>query len=371
MASVERETDERFMRMALREARKGLGRTSPNPAVGAVIVKGQDVIARGYHRKAGMPHAEIEAIQRAGKGAAGSTLYVTLEPCNHEGRTPPCTREIAGAGIKRVVAGMADPNPHVRGGGFRFLAAQGIEVTEGILEQDCARINEAFVKYVTEGSPFVSVKSALTLDGWCATSTGHSQWVSNEKSRRFVHRLRDRVDAIMVGVGTVLRDDPMLTTRTVRGRDPVRIILDTRLSTPPDAKVIDHDSRAETILVAGDDAGRGRIERLEARGVRVLRCTQKGEMIDLRRLLEILGKMQFTSILVEGGAAVIGSFLRERLVDKFYIFSAPKILGGDDGRPMATGAGPKRMDMCTALGGISTRRFGDDTLTVGYPVYKG
>ena len=363
--------DAEFMRLALREARKGLGRTSPNPAVGAVIVRDGRVVAAGYHRRAGLPHAEVEALHRLDNRAPGDTLYVTFEPCNHSGKTPPCTNAILKAGIKRVVIGSKDPNPHVKGGGCEFLKENGVEVATGVLEAECSRINEAFSKFATSGRPFVIAKSAQTMDGWTATSTGHSKWITNARSRQFVHRLRDRVDAVMVGVGTVLADDPSLTTRLTRGRgrDPLRVIVDPYLKTPPNAKVLNHDSPADTLMVISEDAMPEDQKMLQARGVSMLACPVKSGRINLDILMAKLGDMSITSLLVEGGASIMGSMLREGLVDKFFIFKAPRLLAGDDGIPMATGAGPKGMDGCLTLKEIRLRRFGDDILIRGYPVY--
>ena len=362
--------DAKFMRQALREARKGLGRTSPNPAVGAVIVRRGEIAARGYHRRAGLPHAEVEALNRLGKTSSEDCLYVTLEPCNHLGRTPPCTHAILKSGIKRVVIGMKDPNPMVAGGGCEFLKEHGIEVVANVLEIECRRLNEDFLKFVASGRPFVIAKSALTMDGWIAASSGHSQWITNDKSRQFVHRLRDRVDAVMVGIGTVLADDPSLTARLTRGkgRDPLRIIIDTHLRTPANSKVINHDSPSDTLIITGEDAGLGDQKRFRAKGVSTLVCPTKAGKIDLAALMSKLGEMSITSLLVEGGASITGSMLRERLIDKFYIFKAPKLLGGDDGIPMATGPGAKEMDECMILKNIKVRRFGDDILIRGYPV---
>ncbi len=360
------------MKQALREARKGLGRTSPNPAVGAVIVRKGEVVARGYHRRAGLPHAEVEALGKLSKTSPEDSLYITLEPCNHLGRTPPCTHAILKSGIKRVVVGMKDPNPMVAGGGSQFLKENGIEIVENVLETECRKLNEDFLKFVESGRPFVIAKSALTMDGWIATSSGHSQWITNDKSRQFVHRLRDRVDAVMVGIGTVLADDPSLTARLTRGkgRDPLRIIVDTHLRTPVNAKLITHDSPADTLIVISEDAGLEDQERFRAKGVSALVCPTKAGKIDLDTLMTKLGEMSITSLLVEGGASITGSMLRERLIDKFYIFKAPKLLGGDDGIPMTTGPGAKRMDECVILKEIKVRRFGDDILIRGYPVYQ-
>jgi diaminohydroxyphosphoribosylaminopyrimidine deaminase/5-amino-6-(5-phosphoribosylamino)uracil reductase len=364
--------DEKFMREALRQARKGMGQTSPNPTVGAVIVRNGKVLSTGYHREAGLPHAEVEALNKLGAKATGDTLYVTLEPCNHYGRTPPCTEAIVSSGIKRVVVGMKDPNPGVSGGGCEFLRDNGIQVKAGVLETECRQINEAFLKFVTSRRPFVIVKSALTLDGWTATATGHSQWITNDKSRQFVHRLRDQVDGVMVGVRTVLADDPLLTVRLRRGRgrNPLRIVVDTHLRTPVNARILHQDSSSNTLIAVSADVPAEERRRFQREGVSILTCPTRGEMIDLGALMDILGTMSVTSLLVEGGASIIGSMLRERLIDKFFIFKSTKILGGDDGIPMAAGPGPKRIDQCLALKDIQTRRFGNDIMIVGYPDYK-
>jgi diaminohydroxyphosphoribosylaminopyrimidine deaminase/5-amino-6-(5-phosphoribosylamino)uracil reductase len=365
-------THDKFMREAIREARKGLGRTAPNPVVGAVVVRGGKVIAKGYHRRAGLPHAEVEALNRLGTASDADTLYVTLEPCHHHGKTPPCTLAILESGIRRVVIGMKDPNPNVSGDGADFLKRKGVDVISGVLEHKCRRLNEAFVTSVTLGRPFVAAKSALTLDGWSATATGDAKWVTNEASRQFVHRLRDRVDAIMVGVGTILADNPSLTTRLKRGRgeDPLRIVLDTRLKTPKDATIITQKSAADTLFVVGEEMVHSIPSWIKGRkGASILVCPCKGGQVDLHELMKQLGEMSITHVLVEGGAALMGSLIREHLIDKFYIFKAPKLLGGQDGMPMAAGPGSRNMSECLTLNGIRTRRFGDDVLIRGYPVY--
>jgi diaminohydroxyphosphoribosylaminopyrimidine deaminase/5-amino-6-(5-phosphoribosylamino)uracil reductase len=372
MAKSIQDTDAKFMKEALRQARKGLGRTSPNPAVGAVIVRKGKIVAKGHHRKAGLPHAEIEVLGALGGKAPGATLYVTLEPCNHYGRTPPCTEAILKSGLKKVVVGMRDPNPEVKGGGCEYLKENGLSVTTGVLEAECRKLNEAFFKFVTTGHPFVMVKSALTMDGWTATAKGHSKWITNEKSRRFVHRLRDRVDAVLVGIGTVLSDDPLLTARLghLRGHDPLRIVVDTHLRIPASARVLNHDSTAETILVAGSGISSNDLKQLQKNGVSVLKCPVKSGRIDLVALMGILGERFITSILVEGGASIIGSMLGEKLIDKFFIFKTPKILGGGDGIPMAAGRGPDKVDQCLHLKDLEVRRFGEDVLFTAYPDYK-
>ncbi|EFK05607.1 riboflavin biosynthesis protein RibD [delta proteobacterium NaphS2] len=365
--------DTHFMKLAVKEARKGLGRTSPNPAVGAVIVKEGRVVASGFHKQAGMPHAEVEAFRKVGNRAPGATLYVTLEPCNHHGKTPPCTELILKSGVKRVVVGMRDPNPLVTGGGCDYLEKKGLEVVTGILEDECIRLNEAFTKFITTGRPFVIAKSAITLDGWTATSAHHSQWITNEKSRHFVHRLRDRVDAVLMGIGTVLADDPAMTARlgAKKGKDPTRIVVDTNFRTPAGAKVMKHDSTAPTIIATSVEGNRSRPDRgKHPKGVETLVCPKQGDKLDLNWLMDKLGEMSITSILVEGGSMILGAMIRAQLIDKFYVFIAPKILGGGDGIPMAAGAGPKTMDDSLGLKDTSVRRFGDDVLICGYPKYQ-
>ena len=364
--------DEIFMKQALRLAKKGVGRTSPNPMVGAVIVRKGMVIASGYHRQAGHDHAEVEALRKMkGRIMPGDTLYVTLEPCNHYGKTPPCTEAILKSGLKRVRIGMLDPNPGVSGGGATYLREKGVDVKSGILGNECEKLNESYIKSVTSGRPFVIAKSALTLDGWTATSTGNSKWITNEKSRRLVHRLRDRVDGILVGVGTVIQDDPLLTARLQNkpSRDPVRIIVDTHLRIQHNAQVIEHDSDSMTIIAVGDMVSGKALKDIERERVSTLVCPTRADRVDLTALMEILGRMSLTSLLLEGGSTLMGSMIRERLIDKFYIFKAPRILGGDDGFPLARGRGPERIDESLTLTDIKVRRLGDDILIRGYPVY--
>jgi diaminohydroxyphosphoribosylaminopyrimidine deaminase/5-amino-6-(5-phosphoribosylamino)uracil reductase len=364
--------DEKFMREALRLARRGLGRTSPNPAVGAVIVRNGEIIAGGYHLRAGSPHAEVEALAKLGeKAKKGDILYVTLEPCNHHGQTPPCTEAILRSGIRDVVVGMRDPNPRVAGGGCEYLAQKGVKVRIGVLERECRRMNEFFVKFVTTGRPFVVAKTALTMDGWSATSTGHSQWITNQESREFVHHLRDVVDAVMVGIETILFDDPSLNTRLKnrKGKNPIRIVLDTNLRIPEHAKVMKQNSQTVVLIVAGEDVPAERQEKVRERCASILLCPTKEGRIDLQVLMDKLGAMSITSILVEGGATLMGALIREKLIDKFYIFKAPKILGGSDGIPMALGPGPKKLDQGLILKYTEVKRFGDDILVIGYPEY--
>ena len=355
------------MRMALNLAKKGQGYTSPNPMVGAVIVKGGEVVGRGFHRAAGQAHAEVNAIDMAGIKARGATLYVNLEPCNHTGRTPPCTRKILEGGIRRVVVAMSDPHTKA-GGGAEFLRQHGVDVRVGVCEKQAARLNEAFVKYVSTDRPFVILKCAATLDGRTATRTGDSKWVTGEKARRFVHRLRHAVDGIMVGIGTIRADNPSLTTRLnlKKGVDPVRIVLDSHLSIASDAGILSLDSDADTILVAGKSAARAKKKKFEKKGVRVIGQPLKDGRIDLRSLMEWLGKEGITSLLIEGGSRVFASALSSGVVDKVLFFYAPKILGGDDGTPICQGAGPALMKDSMPIRNIRVKRFAEDVLIEGY-----
>ena len=355
------------MKMALQLAERGRGRTSPNPMVGAVIVKDDKVVGKGFHQIAGGPHAEIHALDAAGEEARDATLYVSLEPCNHTGRTPPCTQAILKSGIKRVVAGMEDPNPGVTGGGLAFLKSQGLDVTVGVCEDRCRRLNEAFIKYVSTSLPFVILKCAATLDGCIATHTGDSKWITSPLSRRFVHEIRHGVDAIMVGIGTVLKDDPRLTTRREQGEgaDPMRIILDSRLSMPVDARLLHLDSDSDTLIVTGRDVPAEKRKRLEKPGIRVMALDNEGGRIHLPALMKELGKMDVTSLLIEGGSRVNGSALRAGIVDKVFMFYAPKLCGGT-GIPVCGGRGVDMMEKSIQLTDVSVHRFGDDVMVEGY-----
>jgi diaminohydroxyphosphoribosylaminopyrimidine deaminase/5-amino-6-(5-phosphoribosylamino)uracil reductase len=364
--------DEKYMKMALDLAVKGCGNTTPNPVVGAVVVKEGRVVGKGYHKAAGTAHAEVHAINDAGKRAKQATLYVTLEPCNHTGRTPPCTQKILEAEISRVVVAMKDPNPHVRGDGVGYLEANGVSVTSGVMQSEAEKINEVFVKYIQTRQPFVILKCAATLDGQLATRTGDSKWVTGKKARQYVHELRHAVDAIMVGIETVRKDDPSLTTRLENGtgKDPVRVILDTQLSIPEQAKILQLDSQAVTIVVTGDLSSEPdrlrKKDRLEEQGARVLQAPLKENRIDLEKLMKLLGGMQITSILIEGGGRVAASSFSAGIVDKIMFFYAPKILGGNDGIPICSGPGPDLMKDSMPIRDVNLERLGEDILVEGY-----
>ena len=368
--------DSHYMNMAIGLAEKGRGFTSPNPMVGAVVVKNGQVVGKGYHEEVGGPHAEVNAIDDAGDHAKGAVLYVTLEPCNHTGRTPPCTKKIIEAGIKRVVVAMPDPNPRVAGGGDRYLMEKGIDVLVGVCREEAIKLNEAFIKHVTTGKPFTILKCAVTLDGRIATKTGDAKWITNEMSRRHVHQMRHAVDAIMVGIGTVRADNPSLTTRLPglitgkKGRNPMRVIVDTRLSITPDAIVIRTKDQAQTLLVTGE--GQGDINKKDfflKEGIQILEAPMENGKIRLASLMDRLGEMNITSLLIEGGGGISGSALSGGFVDRIMMFYAPKIYGGDDGVPVFRGTGPTFMRDCHQIKNIEVKRFGDDIMIQGEVVY--
>lgn len=352
-----------FMRLAIVEAEKGVGRTSPNPAVGAVIVNQGKMVGRGYHKKAGTPHAEVHALADAGDAAKGGTLYVTLEPCNHTGRTPPCTQAILRAGIAQVIIGAMDPNPRVIGGGADFLQGQGLEVHRGILAAECRDLIRPFVKQSTTGLPWVIMKAGLSLDGKITVRRGEGTAITGAQSRQAVHRLRDQVDAILIGVGTAVIDDPSLTTRLEGrddARDPLRIVLDTRLRLPPDARMLTQNSTASTWICCGPDAPMEREQRLGRAGAVVHRLPLAEDgMLDLATLLSFLGEQQMVSVLVEGGSALHGSFWRQQLVDEIQLYYAPMIIG-DQGLPLLTGYSLETCCRTPRLQHGSLQQLGED-----------
>jgi diaminohydroxyphosphoribosylaminopyrimidine deaminase / 5-amino-6-(5-phosphoribosylamino)uracil reductase len=356
--------DEKFVRLACRLARKAAGRTSPNPQVGAVLVKRGRIVGTGYHRYAGGDHAEIAALKRAGEQARRATLYITLEPCSHHGRTPPCTGALIRAGIKEVVCGTRDPNPLVAGKGFRQLRRAGIQVRVGILEDECRALIEAFSKFITRRLPFVTLKLAATLDGRIAASGGDARWISGAESRATVHRLRSEVDAVIVGIGTVTADDPQLTCRMAGGRNPRRVILDSRLKIPLSAKLLRLPDAEKTIIATGVNAPAARVRALQARGVQVWRMPLRAGRIGWRPLLKKLAADGAVSAMIEGGAAVAASAIDEKIVDRVLFYYAPKILGGD-GLPMVGALGLRRVKQSVAVKHLEVIASGDDLLVAG------
>jgi diaminohydroxyphosphoribosylaminopyrimidine deaminase / 5-amino-6-(5-phosphoribosylamino)uracil reductase len=353
------------MRMACRLALKAAGRTSPNPMVGAVLVRRGQVVGTGYHHFAGGDHAEIVALKRAGAKARGSTLYLTLEPCSHYGRTPPCVGALIQSGIEQVVCGTRDPNPQVAGRGFRQLRKAGIKVRVGVLEEQCRALIEAFSKFITRGLPFVTLKLAASLDGKIATHSGDARWISGEDSRRTVHRLRNQVDAVVIGAATVSADDPQLTCRIPGGRNPLRIVLDSRLRMPLSARVLRQKDPQNTIIAAGRSAPITKMRQLEALGASVWRMPLGPNGISWRALLRKLAAVDVVSVLIEGGAEISASALKERAVDKVIFFYAPKIIGGD-GRPMVEHLGISRVKQAIPVQHLRMVKSGGDVMISGY-----
>jgi diaminohydroxyphosphoribosylaminopyrimidine deaminase/5-amino-6-(5-phosphoribosylamino)uracil reductase len=359
--------DEKYMAMALRLAAQARGRTSPNPLVGAVVVKGSRVIGRGWHRKAGEPHAEAIALAKAGLAAKGATLYVTLEPCSHTGkRTPPCSPLVIRSRVKRLVVAMIDPNPRVSGKGIRAVEQAGIEVKTGILRAEAMKLNEAFIKHVTTGIPFVTLKVAQTLDGKIATASGESQWITGEKAREEGHRLRDMNDAIIVGINTVLKDNPSLTTRIEKGRDPLRVVIDSRLRTPADARIITQKSAAGTIIATTAGAPKAKVKKLQDAGAEVLVVKSADQRVDMRDLLKKLGSRDIMSVLIEGGSEVNASALSAGIVDKVVFFVAPLIMTGRDSLCCIGGTSPHVLREAVRLADVTSRFVGKDLMIEGY-----
>jgi diaminohydroxyphosphoribosylaminopyrimidine deaminase / 5-amino-6-(5-phosphoribosylamino)uracil reductase len=364
------------MRLALRLARCGYGATSPNPMVGAVLVKGGKIIGRGWHRRAGLPHAEIEALrdaQKRGHNPKCATLYVTLEPCCTHGRTPPCTEVIISAGIKKIIVGATDPNPKHAGKGFKILNDVGIEVVHGILSSDCAKLNEAFNHWIVHRTPFVTVKAAMTLDGKIATASGESKWITGEKARAHGMKLRQGSDAILVGINTILADNPSLTfrKRKVESGKPKqlrRIILDSQAWTPLDAKIVSDEFAKLTTIVFSKNAPKNRVAALAEKvnlivaPVKKSKTANSSPQIDLRWLLKKLGAENVTSLLVEGGGEVNASFLLGGFAQRVAFFYAPKILGGRDARKGVAGEGAKNLSEIIQLREVAWRKFGEDLL---------
>lgn len=356
------------MRRALQLAARGKGWTSPNPMVGAVVVRQGEIVGEGYHRRAGSAHAEVNALLDAGERARGADLYVTLEPCNHHGRTPPCSQAVLKSGISRVFVGMNDPNPHVVGGGNELLRSRGVSVVEGVLEDECRRLNQAFIKHASTGRPYVVLKAAATLDGRMATRTGDSRWVTNEQSRRFVHQLRCDLDAILVGSKTALADDPQLTARLPgkrRCRQPVRIVLDSQLVLPLGSTLLKTVEAAPLWVACSERAQEEREEALLSAGASVIRLPWDRGGVHLGSLLDEIGKRQICSLLVEGGARTLGSFIREDLADAFFFFYAPKILGDDAAIPLAAGRSVDSMSAAKPAYDVRVRRFVGDVMLHG------
>lgn len=358
--------DQKYMQLALELASAARGQTSPNPMVGAVVVKDQQIVGLGAHLKAGEPHAEVHALNMAQDKAKGATIYITLEPCSHHGRTPPCVERVINSGITRAVVAAKDPNPLVAGNGIAKLKEAGIEVVVGILGQESEKMNEVFNHYIVHKKPFITLKMATTLDGKIATATGESQWITSEESRLDVHYLRHQQDAILVGVNTVLKDNPSLTTRLPegQGKNPIRVILDSKLRTPEEAKIL-NTHEAPTWIFVNRSVEQEKIRRYEQRGARIFQTLDEGQ-ISLHYVLELLGQEQISSLLVEGGGMINASFLKEGLVNKVVQYIAPKLIGGEKAPSSFRGSGFERLVEAPQLINVEYTPLGQDIKVVGY-----
>ncbi len=358
--------DEPFMALACKLALRGKGKTSPNPMVGAVLVKKGRIIGTGYHKKSGSPHAEIAAIEKADSNIKGATLYVNLEPCTHYGKTPPCVDRIIKEKIQRVVIGSKDPNPQVNGKSIQILEAHNIQVTYGILNKQCIVLNEAFFKFIETGKPFVTLKAAASLDGKIACFTGKSQWISCAASRKKAHRARNSADAILVGIGTVLKDNPQLTVRGIGGaRTPLRVVMDSQLKIPLTAKILEPE--APTLLATTKNAPTKKITQLKNRGILVKPFSpDRNGLIPFSSLMRYLGKKEILNLLIEGGSQIYTTALESREVDKFMLFLAPLLLGGIEAPALFGGKGVKSPDRGYTFDKLTFRKSDHDILLEGY-----
>ncbi|QKE73712.1 bifunctional diaminohydroxyphosphoribosylaminopyrimidine deaminase/5-amino-6-(5-phosphoribosylamino)uracil reductase RibD [Arthrobacter citreus] len=356
-----------YMNLAIQNAMATKGQTDPNPLVGSVIVNDNRIVGIGTHLKAGEPHAEIHALRMAGEKAIGGTIYVTLEPCSHHGRTGPCAEAIVKAGLKKVVVATLDPNPLVAGRGIKILQDAGIEVITGVCEEQSIKMNEVFNKYIVENIPFVVMKSASTLDGKIATHSSDSKWITSAEARNDVHQLRNEIGAILVGVNTVIKDNPELTTRIPNGRNPVRVILDSTLKIPLDSKVV-IDQQAETWIFTSQKHSEQKKIELENLGVKVF-VKNDLNRVDLHEMLRTLGELSISSLLVEGGGEVNASFMNEKLVDKVIVYLAPKLIGGKNAPTFLEGTGIDMMGQAIELNDLQITKIGPDYKFVGYPKF--
>lgn len=360
--------NEIFMKRALELACKGRGHVNPNPMVGAVIVKDNEIIGEGFHEFFGGNHAEVNALNMAGENAKGAEIYVTLEPCSHFGKTPPCALALVKAGIKKVVIAMKDPNPIVSGRGIKILQDNGIEVVVGVLCKEALKLNEIFIKYIVTKKPYVVMKTAATLDGKISTVTGESRWISSEISREYVHNLRNSMSGIMVGIGTIIADDPLLTTR-IEGeicKNPTAIIVDSKLSLPLNSKILGTLKDRKIIIAVTEKADKNKIKQLESIGVLIIKTPLKNERVDLNFLMTKVGEASIDSILLEGGSTLNFSCLQEKIVDKVMCFVAPIMLGGEKAKTPVGGSGVKLLSEAVRISNIRVKNIGQDILIEGY-----
>ena len=349
------------MELALKLAEKGKGTASPNPIVGCLIVKRGRIVGRGWHKKCGEDHAEICALKDAGKKAKDGLMYVTLEPCSHWGKTPPCTEKIVQAGIREIVIGMKDPNPLISG--YDELRFRGIKTRIGILEEECKKLNEPYIKWIKTKTPFVIAKAAMSLDGKIATTTGHSKYITGKEARKYVHELRAEYDAVMVGSNTIAKDNPQLTVRLIKGRNPIKIVVDSTLKISAKANVIKNEP-SKLIIATTRKAPKKKIKLLQNKGVRVLVLNAKNGRVDLEHLMKELGKHDIISIMIEGGAELNAEALRSKIVDKILFFISPKMIG--KGLEAIGDLGVKKVDKSINLKNIDYKKIGKDMLIEGY-----
>ncbi len=369
---TDRTQDLHYMILALRLAAKGQGTASPNPMVGALVVRQGRIVGQGFHLRPGTPHAEILALRQAGKQARCGTLYVTLEPCCHlKKRTPPCVPEILRAGVRRVVIAMQDPNPSVKGKGAASLRRAGLSVTIGVALREAEELNKAYCHWMKTGRPYVTLKAGMTLDGKLATATGESRWITSVPARREVHQLRRHTDAVLVGVGTVLADDPSLTARSgtrfewLTPRQPFRIVVDSRLRTPLKARVFGHQDKAQTIVATTAAAPAARRSALQKKGIEILTLPELQDRVSLRALLTQLGRRGILSLLVEGGGEINAALLKDKLVDHVCLYMAPLLLGGQNAKGVIGGTSPARLAGAIKLRHVVTRSVGHDVVVEG------
>lgn len=350
----------KYMEIALKIAEKGKGNVSPNPLVGCIIVKRGKIVGKGYHKQYGGEHAEIDAIKNASKKAANATLYINIEPCSHWGKTPPCTEKIVEAAIREVIIGMHDPNPLVEG--FRELKFRGIKTKIGILENEAKKLNEIYIKYMKTNRPFVILKLAMTMDGRIATKTGDSKYITGRDARKYVHQFRSEVDAIMVGINTVLKDNPKLTSRLVKGKDPMKVVVDTELRMPLKCNLMKHPSKL--IIATTNKAPKKKINKFYQKGVNVVVLKSKRNLVDLKELMKELGKKEIASVMIEGGAELNSSAIKDRIANKLLIFTAPKLVG--NGLGAIGNLGITKIDRAVKLKDIKMKKIGKDILVEAY-----
>ncbi len=356
------------MKRALTLAEKARGRTSPNPMVGAVIVKNGRIISEGFHKRSGGPHAEIEALRKIKGSTAGAQLFINLEPCCHVGKTPPCTDSIIQSGIREIYIGTKDPNPLVSGKGIRHLRKNGISVHVNYLRKECEKLNEVFIKYIKTGRPFVILKSGLSLDGKIAVNSGQSKWITGSQARKKVHEIRDQVDSIIIGARTILKDNPSLTTRLngKKGKHPIRVILDNEVIVPLTSKVFKNAKSQQVIYVTSKKVSSLRQKKLDALGVKTWVVSEKNNGVDLKKLINRIGKNGISSVLIEGGGEVNASALNEKIADKVVWFIAPKIIGGNSAPGVVGGKGVKNLNQAFLLKDLNFSPLGNDWMVEGY-----